>query len=124
MAHAAEFSRHSDDLAPRADWNKQLAHLPCHAHQGAADLLRSGERKFDQMGRAVSLYNGEPRGSPRAQTPSHAGPHEATAADESPPACQNWQHIRKTASGWRDSNPRPPAPKAGALTKLRYIPYL
>jgi hypothetical protein len=25
-------------------------------------------------------------------------------------------------SGWRDSNPRPPAPKAGALTKLRYIP--
>jgi hypothetical protein len=26
-------------------------------------------------------------------------------------------------SGWRDSNPRPPAPKAGALTKLRYIPY-
>src|SRR5580700_11855859 len=27
-----------------------------------------------------------------------------------------------TWSGWRDSNPRPPAPKAGALTKLRYIP--
>ena len=26
-------------------------------------------------------------------------------------------------SGWRDSNPRPPAPKAGALTKLRYIPW-
>jgi hypothetical protein len=25
-------------------------------------------------------------------------------------------------SGWRDSNPRPPAPKAGALTKLRHIP--
>jgi hypothetical protein len=25
-------------------------------------------------------------------------------------------------SGWRDSNSRPPAPKAGALTKLRYIP--
>jgi hypothetical protein len=27
-----------------------------------------------------------------------------------------------TWSGWRDSNPRPPAPKAGALTKLRHIP--
>ena len=26
-------------------------------------------------------------------------------------------------SGWRDSNSRPPAPKAGALTKLRYIPF-
>ena len=25
-------------------------------------------------------------------------------------------------SGWRDSNSRPPAPKAGALTRLRYIP--
>jgi hypothetical protein len=26
-------------------------------------------------------------------------------------------------SGWRDSNSRPPAPKAGALTKLRHIPF-
>ena len=26
-------------------------------------------------------------------------------------------------SGRRDSNPRPPAPKAGALTELRYAPY-
>ena len=26
------------------------------------------------------------------------------------------------ASGWRDSNSRPPAPKAGALTGLRYTP--
>ena len=26
-------------------------------------------------------------------------------------------------SGRRDSNPRPPAPKAGALTGLRYAPY-
>ena len=25
-------------------------------------------------------------------------------------------------SGWRDSNPRPPAPKAGALSKLSHIP--
>ena len=25
-------------------------------------------------------------------------------------------------SGWRDSNSRPPAPKAGALTGLRYTP--
>jgi hypothetical protein len=31
-------------------------------------------------------------------------------------------HNALTWSGWRDSNPRPPAPKAGALTKLRYIP--
>ena len=27
-------------------------------------------------------------------------------------------------SGWQDSNLRPPAPKAGAITGLRYIPYL
>src|SRR5262249_49395856 len=31
-------------------------------------------------------------------------------------------NIAVTWSGWRDSNPRPPAPKAGALTKLRHIP--
>jgi hypothetical protein len=89
MAHAAEVSRHSDDLAPRADWSKQLGHLPCHAHPGRVRLLRSGEQKFDQLGRAVSPYNGEPRGSPRAQPPSHAGRHQAKAADESPPARQN-----------------------------------
>jgi hypothetical protein len=32
----------------------------------------------------------------------------------------HWQG--RDQSGWRDSNPRPPAPKAGALTKLRHIP--
>jgi hypothetical protein len=32
------------------------------------------------------------------------------------------ERVPPTWSGWRDSNPRPPAPKAGALTKLRYIP--
>ena len=26
-------------------------------------------------------------------------------------------------SGWRDSNSRPPAPKAGILTGLNYIPH-
>ena len=31
------------------------------------------------------------------------------------------QHFR-CLSGWRDSNSRPPAPKAGALTGLRYTP--
>src|SRR5699024_115306 len=29
---------------------------------------------------------------------------------------------RSVPSGWRDSNPRPHAPKACALTKLRYTP--
>ena len=29
-----------------------------------------------------------------------------------------------TKSGWQDSNLRPPAPKAGALTGLRYTPFL
>ena len=29
--------------------------------------------------------------------------------------CRKW-------SGWRDSNPRPPGPKPGALTRLRYTP--
>jgi hypothetical protein len=32
------------------------------------------------------------------------------------------QKDRKAPSGRRDLNPRPPAPKAGALTKLRYSP--
>ena len=31
------------------------------------------------------------------------------------------QHFRYL-SGWRDSNSRPPAPKADALTGLRYTP--
>ena len=31
------------------------------------------------------------------------------------------QHFR-CLSGWRDSNSRPPAPKADALTGLRYTP--
>ena len=26
-------------------------------------------------------------------------------------------------SAWRDLNPRPPAPKAGALARLRYTPF-
>jgi hypothetical protein len=39
----------------------------------------------------------------------------AQTADSGPYDLHVW-------SGWRDSNPRPPAPKAGALTKLRYIP--
>ncbi len=30
--------------------------------------------------------------------------------------------IQVSVSGRRDSNPRPPAPKAGTLTKLRYAP--
>jgi hypothetical protein len=37
--------------------------------------------------------------------------------DKKPPSpCGTW-------SGWPDSNRRPPAPKAGALTKLRHIPW-
>ncbi len=44
----------------------------------------------------------------RASSPSHdrAGPHFRTNV---------W-------SVWRDSNPRPPVPKTGALTRLRYTP--
>ena len=49
-------------------------------------------------------------------------------------SCHTWLPLRRRKrssprstcalnwSGWRDSNSRPPAPKAGALTKLRYIP--
>jgi hypothetical protein len=32
------------------------------------------------------------------------------------------ENTSSTWSGWGDSNSRPPAPKAGALTKLRYTP--
>lgn len=75
--------------ALRADWNKQLAHSPCMRTQVAACLLQSGELRFDQLGGAVSLYEGEPRNSQRAQPPSNAGRHQATAADEWPPACKD-----------------------------------
>jgi hypothetical protein len=30
--------------------------------------------------------------------------------------------LGKNLSGWQDSNLRPPAPKAGAITELRYTP--
>ncbi len=30
--------------------------------------------------------------------------------------------LRDPESGWQDSNLRPPAPKAGAITGLRYTP--
>ena len=30
--------------------------------------------------------------------------------------------FKKALSGWQDSNLRPPAPKAGAITGLRYTP--
>ena len=33
-----------------------------------------------------------------------------------------WQTADYQLSGWQDSNLRPPAPKAGALTGLRYTP--
>ena len=32
------------------------------------------------------------------------------------------EHIVRLLSGWQDSNLRPPAPKAGAITELRYTP--
>ena len=33
-------------------------------------------------------------------------------------------YVGKNLSGWQDSNLRPPAPKAGAMTGLRYTPNL
>ncbi len=30
--------------------------------------------------------------------------------------------MKRLLSGWQDSNLRPPAPKAGAITELRYTP--
>ena len=38
-------------------------------------------------------------------------------------AIMKFLHYR-ILSGWRDSNSRPPAPKAGILTGLNYIPLL
>ncbi len=32
------------------------------------------------------------------------------------------QNVELKKSGWQDSNLRPPAPKAGAITGLRYTP--
>ena len=62
-------------------------------------------------------------------TASTSGVHHSSSLTQRPLApalapTQSWTKIHNvlTWSGWRDSNPRPPAPKAGALTKLRYIP--
>jgi len=32
------------------------------------------------------------------------------------------RNLKTFSSGWQDSNLRPPAPKAGAITGLRYTP--
>jgi hypothetical protein len=75
-AHTAEASRHSDDLALRADLNKKLAHLVRgHGTEVAVGLLRSSDLKFDELGGAAPLYN---RGSQRAAA-VHS--HPATPAD-------------------------------------------
>ncbi len=34
----------------------------------------------------------------------------------------DFDNIVSLVSGWQDSNLRPPAPKAGAITGLRYTP--
>ena len=34
----------------------------------------------------------------------------------------NRKNLKPHLSGWQDSNLRPPAPKAGAITELRYTP--
>ena len=73
----------------------------------------------------------------KANYPEHSGPTPPTqsAADLSTPHAI-WAHKTKkqmtfsghllsnllTSSGYQDSNLGPPAPKAGALTGLRYIP--
>jgi hypothetical protein len=35
---------------------------------------------------------------------------------------KKWKFFNFHLSGWQDSNLRPPAPKAGAITGLRYTP--
>ena len=35
---------------------------------------------------------------------------------------KTFANIQRFLSGWQDSNLRPPAPKAGAMTGLRYTP--
>ena len=35
---------------------------------------------------------------------------------------KSFQKMKRLLSGWQDSNLRPPAPKAGAITGLRYTP--
>ena len=46
-------------------------------------------------------------------------PQPAAATDQ-----PDERKLPQLLSGWGDSNSRPPAPKAGALTKLRYTPYV
>src|SRR5258708_31362009 len=56
------------------------------------------------------------------QHSSHRSNHGQTILSAVPSTCHETPELHLW-SGWRDSNPRPPAPKAGALTKLRHIPY-
>ncbi len=66
-----------------------------------------------------------PRGSQQSVAKSgDSSPNPVLA--QSPMSSQASRTARPSVplslSGWRDSNPRPPRPKRGALTKLRYSP--
>ena len=46
-----------------------------------------------------------------------------TTKNREPPYKNGGSRQIQVLSEWRDLNPRPPAPKAGALTGLRYTPW-
>ena len=54
--------------------------------------------------------------------PLHQSPNHDKKQETTKPNTIARDYIRLILSGWRDSNSRPPAPKAGALTGLRYTP--
>ena len=49
---------------------------------------------------------------------NHHGKHHKTPHNKKSPR----KNVDLSLSGYRDSNPGPPTPEAGALTGLRYIP--
>ena len=57
------------------------------------------------------------QGTSKRYSVKHDLRHEGHAPKKKANSLKNW-----LLSGWQDSNLRPPAPKAGAMTGLRYTP--
>ena len=72
---------------------------------GLGCLCHRGDERCQGAGTYIAVLSSQGNGS--AWLPGEAASRSTYAL--------NW-------SGWPDSNRRPPAPKAGALTKLRHIP--
>jgi hypothetical protein len=118
--HAAGYRRHSDVLILLAGWTSDSLTCRDTGPQSPTGLLRSGERKSDQLHGWCTSRTGEPRGSQRTQPFSHADRRQATAAAEWSPHREDAPHSCRGRLA-RDRNGVPRSTQPGSE---RVIPVL